>query len=1072
MGLATFLALLAFTQYLVYQRYLIAKEKEHKALMRELVNVRSKFRSVLHNNITAANTLVIICKEYGVPANFDRIAAEIMATSKYVDAIQLTDKGVISHVYPLSESSKKIIGINTFADSMRKEEALKSLHTKGVFFVGPRKLRLGGDGILGKVPIFVDGELKGFSIVLTTMATVRKALELDQESKKIYAYSLTRTGSRNNADPIVYPLNEAVPKQSGGAASLGIPEGEWVFSVAHSTAYSGYVFPVEFSVLGAFFSILIAALIYRKMKEPEALKKVIESKTRHIANSEKYYRTLIETSSDAIVLIDREGNTIYQTPSTEKIGGYSLAEMQQIGGVNLVHPDDLARDGDAFIKLLQTPGSIMPHKHRVRRKDGEYIWIEGTYRNMLEDESVGAIVYSYSDVTERHTSLEQIKKYNLELTLLNNVNDIILHAQETKMLFDEVCQGIVDVGKYKLAWIGEVPADVTQTEELGITSASGDLGYLKAKLIVGWDELTVNNPVLDAVNRNEPTIINNTHRSPEFAAWCDDAKQFDIESVVVLPLNFNNTRGALAIYSAAQSAFGAHELAIFKRLAGNISLAVRSIQNREDKEVAVHNLQERIKELSTIYQLSNLLQNEDRNQDEVFLKIIDLLPGGWQYPEICAARIEFNGSTYQSANFIETEYMLASPLELQDGKKGMIEIVYLERPALKNEEIFLKEEQNLLQTICATIEVYFDKSVHKLALTKSEANLRSIFENTEIGYVLLDANLDIVSFNQYMRTNYKRQSGIELKVGDNFITTMQPERGASVGKMYRDVMARNKPEEYETEYTNGGDTNHFWVNLVPVRNNGEVTGLCLAIFETTKLKNLERERERIIRDLTNRNTDLEQFAQIVSHNLRGPLSTILGVNLLLEDPMPEEEKDALIQDIRVASNRLDTVIMDLNEILQARDITESKTPIDLETLMKDVQGIVSTMVRDSGAVIECDFAAVTELKSVRSFMSSIFCNLITNSIKFAKPGEKPFMKTWTEQRADSVIIYHKDNGMGIDLAKHREKVFQLYERFHLDIEGKGLGLFMTKTQVETLGGTITVDSNPGEGCVFTITLPF
>jgi signal transduction histidine kinase len=165
--------------------------------------------------------------------------------------------------------------------------------------------------------------------------------------------------------------------------------------------------------------------------------------------------------------------------------------------------------------------------------------------------------------------------------------------------------------------------------------------------------------------------------------------------------------------------------------------------------------------------------------------------------------------------------------------------------------------------------------------------------------------------------------------------------------------------------------------------------------------------------------------------------------------------------------------MDLNEILHARgDIAESRVSVNLTTLVKEVQGSVSVLVRNSGAVIEFDFAAARELRSIRSYMNSIFYNLITNSIKFARPGQTPLIKIWTEQREASVIIYYQDNSLGIDLDKHREKVFRLYQRFHIDIEGKGLGLYMTKTQVEALGGTITVDSTPDKGCLFAITLPY
>lgn len=101
-------------------------------------------------------------------------------------------------------------------------------------------------------------------------------------------------------------------------------------------------------------------------------------------------------------------------------------------------------------------------------------------------------------------------------------------------------------------------------------------------------------------------------------------------------------------------------------------------------------------------------------------------------------------------------------------------------------------------------------------------------------------------------------------------------------------------------------------------------------------------------------------------------------------------------------------------------------------------------------------------------MYSIFYNLISNSIKYKEPGRNPVIEISSNENENKTILTFKDNGIGIDLKLYGDKIFGLYKRFHYDVEGKGMGLFMVKTQVESLEGNITISSQLGRGTIFTI----
>lgn len=228
----------------------------------------------------------------------------------------------------------------------------------------------------------------------------------------------------------------------------------------------------------------------------------------------------------------------------------------------------------------------------------------------------------------------------------------------------------------------------------------------------------------------------------------------------------------------------------------------------------------------------------------------------------------------------------------------------------------------------------------------------------------------------------------------------------------------------------------------------------------------------MIDDLMQRNSTLHQFSYIMSHNVRGPVSTILGLSNLLKEAKDEDTFGAVMTGIESSTVQLDNVIKDLNHILNVRDnLSEVKVKVRLSELIDEIETGMVNVIADQKVNIATDFNAIDEFRVVRSYMYSIFYNLITNSIKYVKKDVTARICISSETDGKNIILHYKDNGIGIDLERHKDKVFKLYHRFDLSVEGKGLGLYMTKTQVELLNGTIHIESEPEAGTAFTIILP-
>ncbi|MCD6068150.1 MAG: hypothetical protein K0S33_2976 [Bacteroidetes bacterium] len=254
--------------------------------------------------------------------------------------------------------------------------------------------------------------------------------------------------------------------------------------------------------------------------------------------------------------------------------------------------------------------------------------------------------------------------------------------------------------------------------------------------------------------------------------------------------------------------------------------------------------------------------------------------------------------------------------------------------------------------------------------------------------------------------------------------------------------------------------------------NGKPSGLYGIVLDVTDRKQAEEEREKMITNIIQHSKNLEQFASIVSHNLRAPVANILGLANVLKTDISETDRARSQQFLFHATEQLDKVFKDLNKILQVRsEINEFKEPVCFRELVDTVKSSIHTIIDKEAIQIVTNFSAVEKISSFKSYIHSVFYNLILNSIKY-RQADKPLMITIiSEVKNEKVVLSFRDNGIGIDLDKHGDKIFGLYKRFHLDIEGKGMGLFMIKTQIETLGGEIRVRSKPEEGAEFIVELP-
>ncbi len=237
----------------------------------------------------------------------------------------------------------------------------------------------------------------------------------------------------------------------------------------------------------------------------------------------------------------------------------------------------------------------------------------------------------------------------------------------------------------------------------------------------------------------------------------------------------------------------------------------------------------------------------------------------------------------------------------------------------------------------------------------------------------------------------------------------------------------------------------------------------------------QKKMQKLNEDIILQNQSLIQYNHIVSHYLRGPVATILGIlNLFEMGFFSEAERDNLIDAIKKQATKLENTIKDLNDILSNNQlIQETKTELDITQEFLLTMGLFQEKINTSGAKITFNFYNAPSIYTIKSFMQSILENLLSNALKFRNPTKKLqiHVESFVNKNTQTIGFFMKDNGLGIDLQKYKDDIFNLYKRFHPHIEGKGISLYLIKTLLEMIGGAIYVENVESGGAMFVISIP-
>jgi len=227
---------------------------------------------------------------------------------------------------------------------------------------------------------------------------------------------------------------------------------------------------------------------------------------------------------------------------------------------------------------------------------------------------------------------------------------------------------------------------------------------------------------------------------------------------------------------------------------------------------------------------------------------------------------------------------------------------------------------------------------------------------------------------------------------------------------------------------------------------------------------LEEARQQNIRQYN----ELQNFVYIISHNVRAPIATLQSLVDMIE-PGNEALNAEIIPSIETTVNTLDQTIKDLNYSLSLKNIQESTfEEVELRKVLRDIEHLLAIQIDASRANIEYNLSGAPKAKGIKSYFTNILFNLVMNSIDYKADDRPPHIKITSQSSLPGGMeIIVADNGMGIDLNEERRKrIFDMYGRLSGTSDGRGMGLYLAKTQVEAMNGSICVESEPNIGTTF------
>lgn len=774
--------------------------------------------------------------------------------------------------------------------------------------------------------------------------------------------------------------------------------------------------------------------------------------------NEFHYRKRLDSLLEGIQIIDYQWKYVYlndvmtQQARTTKENLFGHTMMEKYPGIEQTE----------MFQLLQAT----MNDRRSRRMENQFTFPDGVvqwFDLRIEPADEGICILSL-DITKHKEYEQKIEKAKNLYAFLSHINQSIVHIKTERELFSIACEIAIRYGGFTMAWIGLFSPDysnITLVEHCGMPD--NVMPEFAEKLFLD------HGPIPQMLENQTHFLCNNTLESGN-SNLQSYAAHYGILSFVILPLRKDGRIiGALHLHADQPEFLGVDEMALLEEITSDISFALdnyeRERRHRETERLVVENenrfraLIEKSTDMKTLADREGRLFYGSpsvaetlgyRSEDRMGALVFDFIHPD-DLPEFLSNReqlLRHPGETmafemrmrHADGHWIWTEGTVSNMLD----EKGIHGLVSNFRDITQR-----KHDQQQLE---------FERK-----------NTEALIDNTQDMMWSVDNQLRLITANRSFHEQIAKGLGRNMQVGEYIFEYKLPEEKKA---QYENYYSRALSGESFVEMVHVTQPRLNWAEIAfrPIVKDNIVVGVACHAHEITKRMLAERRLEQQNRDLTKANFELDRFVYSVSHDLRSPLTSILGLLSVMESETQETSTMMHLDMIRGRIHRLDDFIRNILHYSRT-----NRTDLEIEKIvLQDVatQAIDSLRGIKEMQNVRFDLLVPSDivLYSDRQSVLTIFENLLTNAIKFQDKNRPETIISVTAQRdQDKIELEISDNGVGVE-AQHIDRIFEMFFRASAKTEGAGLGLYIVNEIVAKLGGSISVRSQPNQGTTFYVSL--
>ncbi|WP_432411898.1 PAS domain-containing protein [Rasiella sp. SM2506] len=362
------------------------------------------------------------------------------------------------------------------------------------------------------------------------------------------------------------------------------------------------------------------------------------------------------------------------------------------------------------------------------------------------------------------------------------------------------------------------------------------------------------------------------------------------------------------------------------------------------------------------------------------------------------------------------------------------------------------------------------RALQKIATT--EEKLRKTFDFSRVGMAMVGIDMQWQRVNQSLCTmlGYTKEEFLQLKFKD--FTHPEDLEGDKI--LLREAL-QGRVDDYtiDKRYLHKSGKVIWTILTVSVirDDEGKPTHFVSQINDISKAKKSEEKVKNLLELTKDQNDRLLNFAHIVSHNLRSHSGNLEMLLDLIKIDNPEINDTEMFPLLQSAVDQLEETVQNLNEVAILNTKTEvNLAPLNLSNYVNNVITSINSIIIENSVHIENNVSSAIKVLAIPAYLDSLILNFLTNAIKYQSLDRSPKIKVDASYEKEYVVLSVTDNGLGIDLETYGKKLFGMYKTFHQHKDSRGLGLFITRNQIEAMGGKIEVRSEVNKGTTFLIYL--